>query len=239
MLRSRIRAFVLASAVGGLACVAACGSASPEEQILNNFFRAARVRDNTTLANIASVSFNPRTDGTVEQFEVVNVGPESRRPVDLASLTAEEATIRAEEEAFSRRRVEFQAANRDAIQRVARAENTRQPVRRADVAVQESLTKWRQEQAQHSRRLADVRARLGRERSQAVNSLTPPGQPDVDITGMAVEIVTKPVTVTAQVRTPDGQTVPRTLQFTFQRVLGTKDGQTREGRWQITGLEQS
>lgn len=238
MLRRRIRAFVLlASVVGGLTVPAACGSASPEQQILNNFFRAARLRDNTTLANIASVGFNPRTDGTVEQFEVVDVGAESRRTVDLASLIAEEAAVRAEEDAFSRRRVEFQTANQDAIQRVARAENARQPVRGADVAVQESLTKWRQEQAQHSRRLSDVRERLNRERSQAVNSLTPPGQPDVDITGMNVEIVTKPVTVNAQVRTPEGQTVPRTLQFTFQRVVGTKDGQAREGRWQITGLQ--
>jgi hypothetical protein len=34
----------------------ACSSAPPEQQLLINFFRAARVRDNTTLANISAVS---------------------------------------------------------------------------------------------------------------------------------------------------------------------------------------
>ena len=216
----------------------ACGSASPEEQLLNNFFRAARVRDNTTLANIAAVSFNPRTDGTVEDFEVVSVGDEQSRPVQLKALLDEEAKARAEEEAFSRRRVEFQNANREALQRVARAESARQQVRGNDAAVLASLTKWREEQAQHSRRLSDVRTRLSRERSLAVNSLTPPGGADVDVSGMDVRLVSKQVTVNAQVRTPEGQTVPRTLIFTLQRAVGTQGGETREGRWMITGLQQ-
>jgi hypothetical protein len=86
--------------------------------------------------------------------------------------------------------------------------------------------------------LSDARTRLTRERNQAVGSLTPPGQPDVDVSNMDVELVTKEVTVNAQVRTPEGQTVPRTIVFTFQRAVGNTGGQTREGRWIITGLQQ-
>src|SRR5919106_3599550 len=178
----------------------ACSSTPPEQQLLINFFRAARVRDNTTLGNIAAVNFNPRTDGTVEDFEIVTVGPEQRRPIQIRALMDEEAKAKEEEAAFARKQAEFQTANREAISRVARAESARQPVRGADAVVQASITKWRAEQAQHSRRLSDVRTRLMRERNQAVGSLTPPGQPDVDVSNMDVELVTKEVTVNAQVR---------------------------------------
>ena len=239
MLRRRVHNAVVVMALAGLALVeAACGSATPEEQLLTTFFRAARVRDNTTLGNIAAITFNPRSEGTVEQFEIVSVGQEQRRGIDLKALVAEEATAKGEEETFSRRRIEFQTANQEAIQRVAKAESARQEVRGPDAAVLASLTKWRQEQAQHSRRLSDVRARLSRERSAAVNSLTLPGQPDVDVSNMDLAIVSKQVTVNAQVRTPDGQTVPRTIVFTFQKAVGTQSGETRDGRWMITGLQQ-
>jgi hypothetical protein len=217
---------------------AACTAAPPEQQLLINFFRAARVHDNTTLGNIAAVTFNPRTEGTVEDFAIVSVGPEQRRPAQIRELIDDEAKAREEEAAFSRRQSEFQTANRDAISRVAKAESANQPVRGADAAVQASLTKWRAEQAQHSRRLSDARTRLTRERGQVVGSLTPPGQPEVDVANMGVELVSKEVTVTAQVRIPEGQTVPRTLVFTFQRALGTSGGETRQGRWIITGLQQ-
>ena len=121
---------------------------------------------------------------------------------------------------------------------MAKAESANQPVSGPDADVLASLTKWRAEQAQHSRRLSDARTQLTRERGQAVGSLTPPGQPDVDVSNMDVELVSKEVTVTAQVRTPEGQTVPRTLVFTFQRAVGTEGGETRQGRWIITGLQQ-
>ena len=239
MLRPRAHAPVVVIVLAGLALAeAACSSSSPEQQLLTTFFRAARVRDNTTLGNIAAITFNPRSDGTVEQFEIVSVGQEQRRGIDLKALVTEEAEAKEEEEAFSRRRVEFQTANQEAIQRVAKAESARQEVRGADAAVLASLTKWRQEQAQHSRRLSDVRARLSRERSAAVNSLTPPGQPDVDVSNIDLAIVSKQVTVNAQVRTPDGQTAPRTIIFSFQRAIGTQGGETREGRSMITGLQQ-
>jgi hypothetical protein len=60
----------------------------------------------------------------------------------------------------------------------------------------------------------------------------------VDVSNVKVELVTKEVTVDAQVRTPEGPTAPRTLVFTFMRAVGTEGGQAREGRWLITGLQQ-
>jgi hypothetical protein len=54
---------------------------------------------------------------------------------------------------------------------------------------------------------------------------------------MDVDIVSEPVTVTAQVQTPDGKTSPKTLVVTLQRASGKKDGQTVEGRWIITSIQ--
>jgi hypothetical protein len=59
----------------------------------------------------------------------------------------------------------------------------------------------------------------------------------VDVSGMDVELLTKQVTVNAQVREPNGTTVPKTIVFTMQRAVGkAADGKTTEGRWIITGI---
>jgi len=51
--------------------VAGCGVLSPEEQLLADFFSAARLHDTSMLGNIASVDFNPRSDGIVQDFEIL------------------------------------------------------------------------------------------------------------------------------------------------------------------------
>jgi hypothetical protein len=89
------------------------------------------------------------------------------------------------------------------------------------------------------KRSSQARTKAAAETSLAIGSLTAPGRPDVDVKGMEVEVVSKEVTVNAQVKAPDGQTTPKTLVFTFQRALGKKDGQTTEGRWLITNLKTS
>ncbi len=48
----------------------ACGVLSIEEQVLTDFFQAARLRDTTMMARVSSVDFNPVTDGVVEGFTV-------------------------------------------------------------------------------------------------------------------------------------------------------------------------
>jgi hypothetical protein len=63
--------------------VVSCGGATPEQQLLTNFFRASRVRDNATLSNIAAVQFNPRTDGSVQDFEITSVGADQRRALQI------------------------------------------------------------------------------------------------------------------------------------------------------------
>jgi hypothetical protein len=133
-----------------------------------DFFHAARLADATLLANVATVGFNPRTEGAVQDFEIVSVGAEHRR-------------------------------------RPAPDPGGGAP---------------------------------GSDGALAVRSLTPRGHADIDIRPLEVDLVSKPVTVHARVRTPDGRTVPRTVVFTFERASARRGGEIIEGRWTITGVRQ-
>jgi len=239
MPRTKFRFYILlAPVIAGFALldVACGGGSSGEKQVLTNFFRASRVRDNATLANIAAVSFDPRTEGTVQSFEVTNVSDEQRRTLQIKQLAEEEEKARQEDAEFAKKKKEYQDANIQAIERVVKIERSGGTVKGKDAEVQSAWTKWRDEQSQYQKRLSEARAKLANERALAVNSLTAPGRADVDVSGMDVELLTKQVTVNAQVKEPNGTTVPKTIVFTMQRAVGKKEGQNAEGRWIITGI---
>jgi hypothetical protein len=242
MPRTKFRFYVLlAPMIAGIALldVACGGGSSGEKQVLTNFFRASRVRDNATLANLSAVSFDPRTDGSVQSFDITNVGDEQRRTLQIKQLTQDEEKAKQEDADFAKKKKEYQDANIEAIERVVKAERAGATVRGKDAEVQSAWTKWRDEQSQYQKRLSEARAKLANERALAVNSLTAPGRADVDVSGMDVDLITKEVTVNAQVKEPNGSTVPKTMVFTLQRAVGkAADGKTTEGRWIITGIRQ-
>jgi hypothetical protein len=219
--------------------VTACSTTSPEQQLLNNFFRASRVRDNATLSNIATVEFNPRTSGTVQDFEVTSVGAEQRRTLQIQQAMSEVDQAKTAEGEFTQRKRAYQDDHVEALVRISQNQREKKPITGKDAEVLEAWNKISAEELQTKKRSSQARSKAAAETSLAIGSLTAPGRPDVDVKGMAVEVVSKEVTVTAQVKTPDGQTTPKTLVFTFQRAIGTKDGQTTEGRWLITGLKTS
>lgn len=230
--------------VAALALLAVCASVScgdspgPEQQILSNFFRAARVRDNVTLGNLSAVSFEPRTEGTVEDFAIASISPEQRRTLPIRELAEAVAKAKADDTELAYQKRIYQDANLPALERVVKAEQAKKTVEGPDAAIQTAWTRWREEQTLSSRRLSEARSKLASEQEQAVASLSAPGRDDVDISKMDVEVVMKAVTVNAQVKTPDGQTVPKTLVFTFQRATARQGGQTTEGRWLIVGIQQ-
>lgn len=220
-----------------LLLLAACGSPPVEQQLLTQFFRAARVRDNTTLASIAAVNFDPRTDGSVQDFKIDSIGAQQHRKLQVQELTADQDKIRTDQVDFTKKMRDFYQSNSIAIERVMKAKQANQPVQGKDAELLAQWTKWDADSRDLERKLSQARQKVARERSTAVASLTPPGRNDVDVTGMDVDIITEPVTVTAQVQTPDGQTMPKTMVFTLQRASGKKDGQTVEGRWIIMSLQ--
>jgi hypothetical protein len=237
MVRPRTCSFVLkapAFAILSLAA-AACGG-PPEDAQLRQFFRASQLRDSQTLANFSAVTFNPQTDGVVTDFDIVSVSEERREPLRIKELTQAHDEARAAEEEFTKRKKEYQDANLDAIDRVLKAESAKRPLRGADAAVQTAWRKWRDDTAVFARRVSEARNQLNDARPIATISLDNPRAP-VDPSVVDGEMVTKDVTLNAQVRQPDGQVVPKTLVVTMARVIGKTDSKDVTGRWVITSVK--
>ncbi|MGE3176053.1 MAG: hypothetical protein AB7O32_01175 [Vicinamibacterales bacterium] len=233
-LSGRWRAVVGAAAFALLA--SAC-SPPPEQQQLTQFFRASRARDNTTLAMMSAVEFRPREQGTVERFSITNIGQETRRPLGLKALLDAEVQAKQAEAEFSKRKMEYQTANLPRIEEVLKLE--RDPAARMSAAQQKvkaEWDKWREESGTHTKAVSDARANLISGIGPAEASLTQPGQPPFDAAKFEGDLVTKDVTIAAEVRTPQGETVNKDLTVTFARVSGTLDGAPREGRWIITRI---
>jgi hypothetical protein len=239
MSRSTIRRAILLVPVilGSCLLDLACSSPPIEQQVLTTFFRAARVRDNTTVASISAVSFDPRTDGSVQDFKIDSIGAQQHRTLQLQQLADDEAKTRAEQVEFTKKMRDFYQSNSVAIDRAVKARDAKQPVQGKDAALLAEWTKWDTDSRDYERKLSQARQKVTRERGTAVASLTPGGRDDVDVTGMDVDIITEPVTVTAQVQSPSGQTTAKTMVVTLQRASGKKGGQVTEGRWIIMSIQ--
>lgn len=224
-------------AVCALLVLVACSSPSIEQQLLTTFFRAARVRDNTAVASISAVSFDPRTEGSVQEFKIDSIGMQEHRTLQLQQLMDDEAKTRAEQIEFTKKMRDFYQSNSITIDRAAKAEQAKQPVQGKDATLLAEWKKWDSDSRDSERRVSQARQKVTKERATALASLTPVGRDDVDLTGMDVDIVTEPVTVTAQVQSPDGQTTPKTMVITLQRASGKKGDQVMEGRWIVMSIQ--
>ena len=211
-------------------------SGGSEKAIVSQFFSASRLRDNTSLDNIATVIFDPRTQGTVTTFSITTVSPEDHKPLPLKSLAKAQDDAKAEDEAFSKRKDDYQTANLEAIQRVLKAERGEGKVSGKDAEVQVAWTKLREESATVSKKVSDARRSL-RSQTQLVDlSVNAGGRTAVDVTKYDGEMVSKDVTVSAPVKLPSGDTVQKTLLLTMQRAI-LKGDKEITGRWIITGFK--
>ena len=211
-------------------------SRPPEQQFLTQFFRAARGRDNTTVGRMSAVEIDPRTQGSIEDFEITSIGDEKREPLSFKPLFEAEAKARADEKAFLATKIEYQNANIKAIEEVLKLEA--QPDAKFSPALQKvkaEWDKWREGIAAHARATASATAAIKASTGLAEASLTQPGQPPLDARTFGGETISKDVVVNAEVRSPEGQTSQKTLTVTIARVAGGG----REGRpiiTKITGL---
>lgn len=237
---SRPLTMLAPTAIAFAIAAAACGSSAREEPQLRQFFRASGLRDSQTLANFAATSFDPREQGIVQTFEVTNVSEERKTPLELKALARAHDEARAAQDEFSRRKIEYQKANEDAIDRVLKAERANSRISGKDAEVQAAWTKWRTETADLAKKVSDARAKLQSQRPVAELSVENPRAP-VDITTVDGEMVSKDVTVNAKVKLPadkGGQTVDKTLIITMQRVVAkTADGKDVPAKWIITRIQ--
>ena len=87
---------------------AACGVLSPEEQLLTRDFEASRLHDTTMVASMSSVTFNPRTEGVVDEFAIDDVEDLG----ETKHLTVH-AIVRPPEGGFAPRRLQVTLQRRD------------------------------------------------------------------------------------------------------------------------------
>ena len=208
-------------------------SRPPEQQFLTQFFRAARGRDNTTVGRMSAVNLDPRTQGSVEDFEIVSIGQETRTPLTFKPLFEAEAKAREEEKEFLKTKIEYQNANIKQIEEVLKLEQ--QPDAKFSPAllkVKGEWDKWRADIAAHAKKSNNASLTIKQATGLAEASLTQPGQPALDPKTFEGETITKDVVVDAEFRTPDGQTQNKQLTITIARVAGGG----REGRPIITRI---
>lgn len=227
-------------------CVVACGllltacSSHPEQPILQQFFTASRLRDNQTLANFATVSLNPQTDGAVTSFSIASVSPVQTKPLPLKDLAQVRDQAKADDDAFTKKKLDYQNANLDAIQRVLKAEQSNGKVARKDETVQAAWDKWRQDTETSAKKVSDAQQALSDAAGIAQISVNAsrPNSP-LNVTQYNGTLASKEVTVSAKVQMPDGSSQQKNLIVTMEKVTldAANNGQPLEGRWVVTGVK--
>lgn len=230
--RATAYALVAATLVVAIGC-----SGSSEKKLLSDFFRAARLKDDVTLGNFAAASFNPRTEGVVESFDVTSISPERTAPLPLKSLAKAIDDAKAEDADFTAKRREFQGANQATINRITALDAAGKPVPAKDQPIKSQWDKWVADTATHRKAMSDAQKQLSDARGIAELSLSRPNGATVDATKYDGEMVTKDVVIAANVKRPDGQNVTKNLKAVLQRAkIKDETGKDVAGRWIISSL---
>jgi len=228
---------LLAISLGALTLALAAGcSGYAEQSILNQFFTAARLRDNTSLNNITMVSFEPGTQGTVTTFDISSITPEQRKPLTVKALAQAHQAARADDAAFTRRKEVYQNENLEAIQRVLRADRERTKLKGKDAEVQATWSKFLQDGAAVSRKVSDAKRKLASESALIDLSINGGSNAPVDVTKYDGELAVKDVTINAQVRLPGGETAQKRYVITMERAV-LKGDREITGRWIIANIK--
>jgi hypothetical protein len=236
--RVRARSPLILSALV-LAAAAAC-SVVPEEKLVKDFFRAARLRDNTALGAFATTNFEPRTDGQVLELKVLSVSPERTAPLPLKKYDTAFDEAQTAQRSFAKDKYAFQKENLTTIERIEKLESQNGTIPKKDAAVQTAWAKWRDDEAKHLKAVSDARTTLARMKGVAELSLSRPNGPTPDVAHYVGDIVEKDITIDAKVKQPDGQTVQKNLVITAAKtVMKNEKGETLTGRWIVTKVKEA
>jgi hypothetical protein len=216
-----------------LAVVAVACGGGEEKTLLTKYFTASKVSDNMTLSNIATVAFDPKADGQMQSFSVVSVSPERVEPLTLKQHAADLKAATDEEKAFTEKKTAFQDANTEAIDRIIKAEGNNQTVKGKDAEIQKEWNRWREQTAEHAKKLSELRKRVAEDQPIVEISCQDQRNP-IDTTAYDGETAAKEVTIEGQVKTDAGTSAKKYV-FTLQRVtLKNVNGRDVVGRWVIT-----
>jgi hypothetical protein len=238
MFRPRATAYFLAPMLlAGAVLMGACGASHPEQQPLQQFFRASGMRDDQTLANFAVVTFDPKTEGQVTGFNIVSVSEPTQTPLKIKELNKGVEDAVAADKEFNDRKKAYQDGHVEALKRVLDSERTNKKLSGADSGVQAEWTKWRDESGASAKKVSEARSQLSDARPIAELSLSTPNGPTPDLTNADGQLESKDVAIDATVKAPDGTTSPKKLVVTLQRaVLKTAQGD-KNGKWVVTSVK--
>ena len=217
-----------------LAVVAiACGGGGEEKTLLNKYFMASKVADNMTLSNIATVVFDPKSDGQMMSFSIVSVSEEKVTPLTIKADAEALKAAMDDEKAFTEKKKVYQDANTEAIDRIIKAEGKNQPLKGKDAEIQKEWNKWREETAVHAKTTSELRQKVSRDQPIIEISCQDQRNP-IDTTAYDGETASKDITIDGQVKTDAGTSAKKYI-FTLQRVtLKNVNGKDVVGRWVIT-----
>ena len=223
-----------------MACVvgmAACGAGSADEKTLfTKYFMSSKIGDNLTLANIATVVFNPQTDGQMMSFNITAVTEEKTTPLQMKASSEELRKAIAEENDFSKKKRDYQDANATAIEKLVKMEQTNKKITGKEADLQKTWSKWRDDAKAMAQKVSEVRKKANEFRPIVEISAQDQRNP-IDVTAYDCDLISKDVTIEGQVKPPTGDTVTKSYVFTLQRATlkNVKDGKDQAGRWVITG----
>lgn len=232
MAPSTLRASVaIGLVVAPLALLGIACSRPPEQQFLTQFFRASRARDNNSVAMMSAVEFDPREHGEVSSFEITNVSEERRTPLDLKPLMDAAMKAEADQKEFLREKIEYQNANMAGLQNIVKMERDPKAKFTPDQSkMKAEWDKWREDTSVHQKAVTAAKNAVTAATGPAEASLSVPGQAPFAADKFKGEMISKDVTLNAQIKAPDGQTSQKKLVVTIQRVVGTQDNAKREGK---------
>jgi hypothetical protein len=232
MSRPNTRWFIVPALVLAVVAVA-CGGGGEESVLLKKYFMASQVSDNMTLSNIATVAFDPKSDGQMGSFNILSVTPDQVTPLTIKADAEALKKLVDDEKAFTTKKTEFQDANTEAIDRILKAEGKNQPLRGKDAEIQKEWNKWREETAVHARAVSEARKKVSGEQPIIEISCQDQRNP-IDTTAYDGEMTSKDVTIEGTVKTEAGSSLKKYV-FTLQRVtLKNVNGKDVVGRWVIT-----
>lgn len=226
---------VLVAAV--VACAAGC-SGSSEKKLLGDFFRASRLRDDLTLGNFATATFDPRTEGVVESFDISTVSDEKVAPVPLKQYVKDIEDAKAADADATTKRREFYNANAAAIAQFAKLDAQNKPIPPKDQSLKSTWDKWVQEGNDRRKAVSDAQRKLSEARGIAELSLSRPNGATVDATKLDVQMATKEVVLAASVRPPSGEPATKNLKAVLMRAKAKDEsGKELNGRWIVVSVK--
>jgi len=235
MFRPKFAVIFLAPMMVAMTFLGACGPSHPEQQQLQQFFRASSMRDDQTLANFAAVNFDPKADGQVSTFTIESVSEPKVEPFKFKELNKAYEDAQAADKEFSDKKKAYQDSHVEALKRVIAAEASGKKITGADATVQAEWTKWRDDSNASVKKVSDARSTLQNAKPIAEMSLGNPTGPTPDLNAVDGQMERKDVTVNATVKMPDGSSADKKLVITMERAV-TKSP-NKNGKWIVTAIK--